>query len=279
MDDFNDLVWTSSSSSNNAPKPTAQTQPSYKLDSFSLLASTGKSQANYVSSSGPPSRSLTPSAPIVKPQTSNDAFGDLLAFGGSSKTTNNLSIAERQAQVERERLEKQRKEQQALRDQGAFWDTFEKPKSTPPPIRSTSSNSAALKPTPLATASKPPPASTSTPSSVKSSKAPAVSIWDFDLLAAPAPPEDDEPDLFAGFNHISNKPKSPSPAPRSSTPGDFDFGDREDRHAESGRKGLLGNNEGRQDDQDDILGLLGQPLRSIPKGQTPSPLPVCLYLL
>ncbi|KIO29533.1 hypothetical protein M407DRAFT_6189 [Tulasnella calospora MUT 4182] len=131
MDDFKDLVWTSSSSS--TPNSTsAAGKPGSNYDPFSMLAASStanRGTPNYLSGSGPPSRTLTPSNVAKPPQSSttssSDAFSGLLSLGGSSGTGANMSIAERQAQAERKRREEEERKAQEAKLHGAFWDKFD----------------------------------------------------------------------------------------------------------------------------------------------------------
>lgn len=225
-----------------------------------------------------------------------------------------MSLAERQAKAEQDRLEKERKQKEHLQSQSAFWDTFEGSGSSssklgvPPGLTKTSgangrrstptftteapinptklvSPPSMLRPTSVApmrtgsaasgSSAKPvrPDVSSSSSASAQPKK-PAPTVWDFDLLGASASTSNQSEaalpsahdDLLGEFDLLSSKPaaRSPKPPPRepsphvqrSSTPGDFDWGDEQD-----GRTGLLNNGDAESDDGNDILGTLSKPFK------------------
>ncbi|KAG8893858.1 hypothetical protein FRC00_009928, partial [Tulasnella sp. 408] len=317
MDDFKDLVWTSPSSS--TPNSTsAAAKPGSSYDPFSMLAASStanRGTPNYLSStSGPPSRTLTPSN-AAKPQQASatspsDAFSGLLSFGGSSGsgTGANMSMAERQAQVERKRREEEERKAQEAKLHGAFWDKFDAggslggggSSSTTLPAKTSANGPSTLlpsvaKPTttgtanpslgnilqpssrPISpavrpTASPKPPSVASQPPQGKSS----LTVWDFDLLGTSTTPASSSTaqqatsqtdDLLGEFDVFAQKPaaksaNAPSAPQRSDSPGDFDWGDREDRDEPNGADKYSG-------DEDDVLGLLSQPVDKVrPKAES-----------
>ncbi|KAG8952667.1 hypothetical protein FRC04_004029 [Tulasnella sp. 424] len=324
MDDFKDLVWNGSSTS--APNSTSSAaKPGSSYDPFSMLAASStapnRGTPNYLSStSGPLSRTLTPSNNVAKPpqsSTSGDAFSGLLSFGGSSGTGATMSIAERQAQAERKRREEEERKAQEAKVHGAFWDKFDSGGTLggsgssssgatlqartsangpsvllPLPARSTSTGpvngslggilqpssrpiSPAVKPT---SSPKPPSAATPQPPQGKSS----LTVWDFDLLGTSntsAPPSAVQPatnqtdDILGEFDVFAQQPPaaskganaSASVPQRSDSPGDFDWGDREDRDERNGAEKYSG-------DEDDVLGLLSKPVDQVrPKAESAAP--------
>ncbi|KAG8959445.1 hypothetical protein FRC03_007976 [Tulasnella sp. 419] len=311
MDDFTDLVWTNTSSKQQ--DTTKKTGNQY--DAFSMLAQ-GGSKANYLSSSSstPSSRPLTPSqrpasstSNVQQPTvnaSSGDAFSNLLSFGTSASNSKSLSMAERQAQAERERREKAEAARKQMQVNGSFWDKFESSPSMTPSTSNgmTSPASSVPKPTPAKASSLASPSllaptvlrpsssasSTSKPAqpSTTSTKSAAVTVWDFDLLAAPSttgksqspkpttstpPKPSTSDDLFGDFDAFTSAPPSSQPAkgrsrtpPRSQSPGDFDFGDRDDV------SGLL---DGGDASDDDILGALSKPVGEARREASRSPQP------
>lgn len=252
-------------------------------DVFSRLASAG--------SSAPNSRPLTPSSigglppkstPIMdRPPVkggSGDAFSELLGgtIGASSNGTR-LTIAERAAKVERERLEQIQKQQQQREKDASAWDGLDTLASS----SSTSQLSSLTSPpnnggfgtddwafdSPTATIHKSKPAQ----ASQSKARAPIVDddwgLGDFGTAASTIPASTPinttdtrtsqslwDLDDFTSTPIISTR-KPPSlpmapPSQRSSSPGNFDFGDREDRDSA---------------DEDDILGALSKPVDAIPK--------------
>ncbi|KAI0711020.1 hypothetical protein C8T65DRAFT_739591 [Cerioporus squamosus] len=195
-----------------------------------------------------------------KPQ--NDVFSMLAAAGPSSNTSRssngaNLTMAQRAALAEKERL--------AL---------AQKTYSPAPAAQTSTPSHDALDDLGFGSFS----GSTAFSRPASKSPQPASALdddWGFGDLtsqpaAAPATTGKAAPasDLL-GFDDFtpassSRKPSPPAP-PRSGTPGDFDFGDRED--------GLLGSHS----DDDDILGDLGKPVEQLVAKRstrnTPSPQP------
>ncbi|GLB34387.1 putative SWA2 protein [Lyophyllum shimeji] len=278
-DSFADL-WNSSAPSKPAPQPqklgsalsSTTAQPKRpQQDVFSLLSSAGSSNSS--------SRSITPAVggtsaqrttpnPATKPSSNGgDAFSGLL--GGSLAAGANgggrMTMAERAAEAERQKLENLRKQYQpAKAPTSSAWDGLD----------------SLMKP--------------STQSSVPSSTTVAAveDDWGLDSFvskptskAAPAKPTHgalvDDDDWLGEFSAQPNsRPKSPTraaasqaepymlehddsrpplpPRRRADSPGDFNFGNREDA--------LLGDDS---NDEDDILGVLSKPVDAIPKRQSP----------
>ena len=263
-DSFSDL-WSSSAPvkpSQPARKLGASPVPSSgtlrpKYDAFALLAASA--------SKTPSPRSLTPSisAAVAQrsnggavPSTSGDAFGDLLSgsFGVNPSNTN-LSIAEQAAKantrvIQQPHIPPQTTSAWAGLDSlagGASFSSSLQPKPTTPEVDDDWIFGSAPTPAPKPLSddlgledfvSRPKPSGETPPP--RSSK--ANSLWDLD-----------------DFNSASDQgrrlssPASNLPLPRSGTPGDFDFGDRENA--------LLDDDSG---SDDDILGDLSKPPREPP---------------
>ncbi|KAH8092472.1 hypothetical protein BXZ70DRAFT_951043 [Cristinia sonorae] len=251
-------------------------------DVFSLLANTSTPTSRSVTPSYlatpqsiPPSRSTV--VPVQKSVSSGgDAFSGLFAGGSSSGNASqaNMTIAQRAAMVERQRSEQLLQRQKATQQAASAWDgldTLGKSSLSSTNGASSSKNDddwgfdfaspapqkqpARSNPTPKAAVvldddwglgdfgSKPASAKATPP---PSQKAATGSLWDLDDFASPS----------------SQNGRKPSPEPsihRSGTPGDFDFGDRED--------GLLND---RSDDEDDILGDLSKPIDQVRASKPPS---------
>lgn len=196
-------------------------------------------------------------------KTAADAFSGL-GFGNAATSAGNLTIAQRAAREAEERQARLQKQHAAQTKQASAWAGLDAlgggrafgsaatsaptaaavPKeedwmfdlATPAPVAAT--KQAATKRTNEdddwglsdAFSSSSRPASRSTPQPPPPSKPPtskAPTIWDFDTLSS-HPAEE-----------VSSKRKETPP--QSSTPGDFDFGDREDRYDEdSAEEDLLG---------------------------------------
>ncbi|KAI0940300.1 hypothetical protein AcV5_001446 [Taiwanofungus camphoratus] len=273
-----------------APDPARNSQN----DVFSMLASAGSSSAN--------SRSNTPSAagpiqstrslgfnalgpgmgakPIQKSSSSGgDAFSNLLsgALASNSRNGANMTMAERAALAEKEGLEQMQRQQISAKQQASAWEgldslgaslsTFSAMSSSTLPLSQEDDWDFGLEPTkvlkPFTSAQSVPSVVddwglsdfTSQPSIAKSAATAEQTNSLFDL-------ED-----FESTPAIQYTLEPPSA--RSTTPGDFDFGDREDR--------LL---DDKSDNEDDILGALSRPLdrqhrlTNGPVRATPSPQPL-----
>ncbi|EPT00866.1 hypothetical protein FOMPIDRAFT_1121692 [Fomitopsis schrenkii] len=259
-----------------------------KNDAFSILASPA--------TSSPASRSGTPratgplqvarsmgaagtsssmSAKLVQKSSSSggDAFSGLLSGPLASASSNraNMTIAERAALVERERREKMHQHHTAVQQTTSAWAGLDslgqfasaKP-STPAQVSAPQDDdwlfgSEATKPS----------TSTTKPTSNKSPPPPKNDWGLDDFISQPAAqkPTPAQPtgqslldlDEFNPVPASQSSRASPQPPLRLSTPGDFDFGDRED--------GLLDN----QSDEDDILGELSKPVAKRPPTQATRP--------
>ncbi|TFK94867.1 hypothetical protein K466DRAFT_535010 [Polyporus arcularius HHB13444] len=209
--------------------------------------------------------------------TGGDAFGDLLSGTlTSAQNGANLTIAQRAALAEKERVAQAQKAYPPVTQASSAWaglDALGGPSVAPASQTSSPSHdplddlgfgSFSNAPTPPRPASQSP----QPPSALDDD-------WAFgELTSQPAarPPSTGNAVPASGlfslddFISATASPKSSSRAPpRSDTPGDFDFGDRED--------GLLGG----QSDEDDILGDLGKPVEHLAAKRstrnTPSPQP------
>ncbi|KAG8988942.1 hypothetical protein FRB90_002478 [Tulasnella sp. 427] len=148
------------------------------------------------------------------------------------------------------------------------------PSSAPKPA-APSSLGGILQPTsrPISPAVKP----TASPKPPAATKGKSLTVWDFDLLGAspttasasttttaqPTASQNasdgllDEFDVFAQPTKPAGATTSAAAAPkRSESPGDFDWGDREDREERNGAREYSG-------DEDDVLGLLSQPVGKV----------------
>ncbi|KAF8602599.1 hypothetical protein BDV93DRAFT_545237 [Ceratobasidium sp. AG-I] len=262
----------------------AGSQPTSRVATPSYLAAQGLSPQPSGPSYRPNSRTGGTSAQPTSNATSGDAFGDLLSLSthGQSK---NMTIAERKAQADRERAkaeEEARKEREA---HGAFWDKFET--TTSGPAASASNQFSAISaPMPhqqasrinptLLVPSRVSPLSSTQTSANRATPVSNSDPWDLDTFLAPSKPVSQAPtpssnvspvqsssrgaaDLFdlldpssSGLPTARSRSSRSSPV-RSGTPGDFDWGNRED--------------------QDDLLGDLSKPVSEVsrtPKIRTPS---------
>lgn len=239
-------------------------------DVFSMLAATGSSSSITRSTtprslaSGPvPLRPIqqTPSGGTRAAAGSRggDAFSGLLSgtFAAQSSSNANLTMAQRAALAEKEKLERTRKTQPSASASSAWagldalgGSSITTSAPTRDPLEDLGFSSFSSSPAPARTPSKSP-----------QPAPPAEDDWglgDFSSQSAPVLATSSKPtpayDLF-GFDDFipaSTSGNSTAPAPqRSTSPGDFDFGSRED--------GLLGN----QSDEDDILGDLGKPVEQL----------------
>ncbi|KAL7282710.1 hypothetical protein ACG7TL_004184 [Trametes sanguinea] len=276
-----------------SPTPQAPRKP--QNDVFSMLAAAGSS-SNTASRSVTPARSPALTSNVAKPMQKatstgmapgrNDAFSDLLSGFSSTQSAHstNLTMAQRAALAEKERRE--RAQQQST--------------NTPPPpadawagldalgARSISmhNHTSAASHDPLEdlgfgslTSSNAAPSAPSKPAQSASHPEDDWGLEDFVSQPKPVPafkpsqkaePASQFNDLL-GFEDFaapsaSHQSSSPAPASRSDTPGDFDYGNRED--------GLLGDHSS---DEDDILGDLSKPVEKLAARQstrnTPSPNP------
>lgn len=248
-------------------------------DVFTLLAAAGSSSTVGSRSATPGQPSALGSAAAARPMQKaastgtalggNDAFSGLLSGFSATQSSNNtnLTIAQRAALVEKERQERAQQKQQTHNTVpvASAWagldalgnSSITNPHTSPPshdPLDDlgfgTFASSSPQAPPIKVTQSAPPPdddwgfgefASQSPAAPSSKQKATSASQFDdllgFDDFAAPSVPRPS---------------RSPDPPPRSNTPGDFDFGNRED--------GLLGN---QSSDDDDILGDLSKPVEKL----------------
>jgi len=253
--------------SSGAPRP--------KYDTFAMLTASGSSSSS--------SRSLTPSSkPAVVAQRSNggvatttsgDAFGDLLSGSFSSgSSSSKLTIAEKAAKARAQLIQ----QPAAPLHNSTAWAGLDSlagaTSSSPQASKSKSSgvdddwpfdsstssthveSSSTLKPSTDDWGlgdfvSRPKPSSEASPEPPSQGK----SLWDLDDFTSSSERD----------RSITSSVQDIAP-PRSGTPGDFDFGDRENA--------LLGDDSG-SDNDNDILGGLGRPVQEWPAA---SPfLPVC----
>ncbi|CAE6439829.1 unnamed protein product [Rhizoctonia solani] len=260
----------------------ANSQPNSRAHTPSYFSSTSISpQASGQYQRPNPGLTVT-GATAKSPPSANagDAFGDLFASSGAPQSKN-MTIAERQAQANREQAKAQERARKEREAHGAFWDQLEFSTSG----RSTPMNNANLSTGSLATQSQPQaprintellvpsrasPLPSSKPSAAPITPASNADIWDLDSFltsskpVSPAPPpsavispgpksaqtHDDLFDLLdsAQPKEQGNVGASSRNSPiRSGTPGDFDWGDREDG--------------------DDLLGELGKPVSQTRKEQ------------
>ena len=232
---------------------------------------------------------MVPSKPAAVQ--SSDAFSNLLDLG-STGSQSKLSIAERQAQVERERRQKDQKEKEALNAQGAFWDSLASGNglrpvaAQPKPVSQQRVPSPSPLPTfedltfdplvpkrPMATpstAARPVPSPKPRPSDPPPK--PKVSVWDFDLLTTESTPTtaptktNSKPsfkdDVLSDFDLLADKPPSRSLSEvkvmdndlRSDSPRSFDWGSRED-----GPQSRADTNGDGFDSDDEVMGILNKP--------------------
>ncbi|KAI9057423.1 hypothetical protein FKP32DRAFT_1598292 [Trametes sanguinea] len=276
-----------------SPAPQAPRKP--QNDVFSMLAAAGSS-SNTVSRSVTPAHSPALSSNVAKPMQKaastgtapgrNDAFSDLLSGFSSTQSANsaNLTMAQRAALAEKERRERAQQQSTntppppadawagldalgarsiSMHDHtsatshdpledlgfGSFTGSSATPSAPSKPAQSTSHPEDDWGLEDFVSQPKPAPTSKSAQKAAPASQ--LNSLLDFEDFAAPS---------------TSRQSTSPAPVPRSDTPGDFDFGDRED--------GLLG---GHSSDEDDILGDLSKPVEKLAARQstrnTPSPNP------
>lgn len=271
-DSFADL-WSSSTPSNStspqilgATKP-RQTIPHRSQDAFSILsASQPTSRTHSPQVTGPTTQ---PRNPVPAGGSRNgDAFSSLfsgsLADGKNNKTAN-MTMAERAAAAQKAKLQQTLAPPKVTAPLPSAWDGLDslaRPSATsrPSPSRSpqvdfdfsafASSSSTVVK-SPVEDDDWGVPDSTIPQPQSTSLKKPAGALWDLDDFDSSSPSDHPIP-------------------PRSRTPGDFDFGDREDGLLETHSDGS----------NDDILGDLARPVdvvkpssRNQSINTTPSPQP------
>ncbi|TFY50612.1 hypothetical protein EVJ58_g10973 [Rhodofomes roseus] len=231
-----------------------------KNDVFSMLASPALG-------SSPASRSGTPGAtgpiqstqslgaggmspsmgakPVQKSTSSGgDAFSGLFPgslASGSTANRANMTIAERAAQAERERREQMQQQHAAAKQSANAWTGLDSLGEFTTAKPSTPAQATAAQDDDWIFGSEPPkPSASATKASTSKSPPPPSDDWGLDdFIAQPAAPKpaSAQPrghslldlDEFSPIPTTQSSRASPRPAHvRSSTPGDFDFGDRED---------------------------------------------------
>ncbi|RDB20082.1 UBA domain-containing protein 7 [Hypsizygus marmoreus] len=236
-----------------------------KQDVFSLLSS--------AASSTPNSRPITPSTtgynssqqrlttpnPITKPTSSSggDAFSGLLS--GSLSTANGsarMTIAERAAEVERQKLESLRRHHQHVKTQApSAWDGLDTLVKSTTPVPAQPSAVATNLDDDWGFDSLLSQEPATQPDTIKPTP-PPVDYWTGNLPTAPDHLITSQP---WGSTASSSSQSPPLPErKRSDSPGDFDFGNREDA--------LLDDDS---NDEDDILGALSKPVDSISRRKSP----------
>ena len=178
-------------------------------------------------------------------------------------------MAERAAKVELERKELFLKQQEHVKAQAAAWSGLDSLGSsstytTTPPISSRQQGDVSWVSDPPNPARQP---------QKSPSKPPPISLtaddddWGLsDFVSGPTLSNSKPaatPQSLWDLDDIDRPPSAPlvrahQQAPRPNSPGDFDFGDREDR--------LLNDDSG---DEDDVLGVLAKPANSIPRRPSP----------
>ena len=235
-------------------------------DVFSLLASTNSSLTNSRTNvPQKPTSSSQPIAPAPKPPNGNDAFQDLLE-GTISSSANNaqMTIAERAAQVEQQRLEAQMKRHQTIKSGASAWqglDSLANPTSTLSTATNAVSNSTLDDDDwGFGSLSQPQRARSTKPIEAKSSS--IDDDWGLDDFANPT-----------GSSAASTKLSTPDP-PRSRQLWDMDDlmtanGQPQETVSILEQTGLDDQNDGFLRhvtyDEDDILGDLGKPIDSVPR--------------
>lgn len=247
-DSFADL-WSSSNSTSpqtlGAVKPQASI-PKRQQDAFSILSAS--QPASRPHSKKVTNSPATQSRNAVPPGPRNDAFSDL--FSGSpaderNHATANMTIAERAAAAQKAKLQQARAHNAISAPLPSAWDGLDTLAQSSTTLRPQSSRSAeddfdfSAFTSPTTSGSKSPAGgddwglsdfAAPQPQSISQTK-PMQTLWNMGDFDSPSPSESQAP-------------------PRSRTPDDFEFGDRED--------GLL---ESHSDDgNDDILGDLGRPV-------------------
>ena len=127
MDDLSGLDWSSAKPTSNAAKPNPMMNSS-QASFYPPIRPTASPQASGLntplSAQGSGIQASKPA--VAKPAT--DSFSNLVNFGGA-KSNANLSLRERQDQLEaekRRKAEEQKKQMHAQYGSGQFWDTLEK---------------------------------------------------------------------------------------------------------------------------------------------------------
>ncbi|KAL7420261.1 auxilin-like clathrin-binding protein required for normal clathrin function [Cryptotrichosporon argae] len=280
MNDLLDLNWSSGPSSQPALQPdkpktnafdllSKPSSPTY-LSSAPLRATPSPSPAfgrpasqSPLSNSSPKTAAST-SAPSRVATPAADAFSNLLSLPATAGPSKSLTIAERQAQLAREKQEAANREREQFAVDGAFWNRFggdSGPSLAPAPVlapagKATNGLDDLLQPTPRSAQLRP----TSTASGTGSQLSPqppknAGTFWDLqpDAEASPAPTATPDPwdfDALPASTPAASKPASGMRTPVSN----FDFNERDN-------------------DDGDLLGDLGKPARPKPAQPAPSASP------
>ncbi|KZV98843.1 hypothetical protein EXIGLDRAFT_726742 [Exidia glandulosa HHB12029] len=242
--------------------PWARQAQASKPDAFSILSS---------ASSTPPLRATTPArspAPAQRPR-NGDAFGDLVSFGGASSRPANSSTLSLAAQQSRpvSSQSMQKPAQLTTSTSAAVWDQLDMLGASRP-SNTTSSSASSTDPwdddffsaAPTQPKSQPTPAAQSAPTVRQTKPSPSATSNVFDLLGDFGAPAAQPAAVPTTKSHQSPDFTSSLDLPRSNTPGDFDFGDRE----------YKGGNSGDASD-DDILGMLAKPVSAVPARASPTP--------
>lgn len=286
MDDLSGLDWSSTKPTNNAAKPNPMMNSS-QGSFYPPIRPTPSPQASGLntplSAQGSGVQASRPAA--QKPAA--DSFSNLVNFGGA-KSNANLSLRERQDQLEaekRRKAEEQKKQMQAQYGSGQFWDTLEKGSAgasrtvSPAAPMSSSSGLGAI----------PPPAAGQNGRSKDDDD-------DDDLFAAfhkdtkvdnashyPPPPDLADPRAWAqssaspaafgddddpfGLNQIQPK-AAPQPPPQPAPPAihdddPFGLNQMQPKTASQRQPVPPTNNDDDDDDDDDFLGDLGKPVEEV----------------
>ena len=264
-------------------EPASGQQRKPQNDVFSLLAATSTPSSRSISPSYSPQPVQKASSlggaspangapkPVQKSMSGGDAFGDLLGgFSGGAVNTANMTMAQRAALADKQRQEQRTAHTSSAASNASAWAGLDALDSSSAFKTTKTSAAAAQEDDWGLTFDEPTKPSTSSPApaAVKVTT-PAEDDWGLDdFISKPAPKKAAVPpasqsrslwDLDEFTSPVASTSERTSPAPqnnRSSTPGSFDFGDRED--------GLLGD---RSDDEEDILGELGKPAQPKPARQ------------
>lgn len=244
MDDLLDLSWSAPAASATASQLN-RSKAGTPASTFDLLNARAPSRASKPSTPAPPSASTA----------SSDAFGDLLSSFSGSGISNTSSakqtLVERQAQLAREKQEREDKERKAFEGHGAFWDQL--------------GGQASAKPTVQAPIIAPKPAHNG-------------SLMDFDdFLAAPSKPspsarvQSNKPlqtpaDPFDFDTLTTSTSRASSTRPEMATPSsNFDFGDFDEPDGGSSGAGpsRVPSSVAKEPLDDDFLGDLGKPVEHV----------------
>jgi hypothetical protein len=274
-DSFADL-WSSATPANKVSQPrklgdhtpVIQQPRQPQFDSFSLLAGSSSNTTSRLNSP-PILNGQSNGKKPVNPVLNGDAFSGLLSDSfASSQNGENMTIAQRAAKAEREKGELLLKQQQKQFAQASAWNGLDSLDS---------SSAFSTKPSPSPQPQDDVDWIFDEPPSTKPPSKPSAPLshtddddWGLsDFVSAPTPQKSrgvsknpqslwDLDDQFPSHSSLSTRQSS-----RSNSPGDFDFGNRED--------GLLDDNS---NDEDDVLGILGKPADNPPR----APSSVCPFV-